>query len=125
MPKQVHTIDQSIPASTTDQGHQQTQYSTSKGVRTSVIPFSTSDAGQQTSLQQYSAKAGTRTSASTITKLSKSSIQEDMLEIWLDHQKFLQRHPEDDSFYSFLFVFFAVFASFVFVLIVYFVMFVV
>lgn len=68
---------------------------------------------------------GVRTSASTITKLSKSSIQEDMLEIWLDHQKFLQRHPEDDSFYSFLFVFFAVFASFVFVLIVYFVMFVV
>lgn len=74
----------------------------------------------------YQSSKGIRpSSVSTIGKLSKSSIQEDMLEIWLDHQKFLQRHPEDDSFYSFLFVFFAVFASFVFVLIMYFVMFVV
>ncbi|XP_026677283.1 myb-like protein D [Diaphorina citri] len=80
---------------------------------------------QQATQYQHSAMRGVRTSASTVTKLSKSSIQEDMLEIWLDHQKFLQRHPEDDSFYSFMFVFFAVFASFVFVLIVYFVMFVV
>lgn len=76
---------------------------------------------------QRSTKGIRPSSVSTITasKRSKSSIQEDMLDIWLDHQKFLQRHPEDDSFYSFLFVFFAVFASFVFVLILYFVMFVV